>query len=430
MSYTFFMVLYLLGLVAVMLVIRSVSVFIHEMGHAIPALLFTKGKVEVYIGSYGEKNTGWRFSLGRLTIYFKYNPFLWQGGICFHHQRLHSVAKNLIITLMGAVASVVVGVLLVYGVFVIEAGYWVTLIALMFLVSTVIDLFANLIPNFNPIKIASGAFVYNDGAQLLMILNQGYVLNPKIVDAYQCFDDEKWEQSVDLFKDAYDSGDSSVQLFKGVIYACLMLQDLKEAESWFKEYRKYYEFDEEELLQYASVLMHLKKEKEAMPLLSSLIDKGAQLGPAYCDLAYCYSAIGEERKALAYYQKALDEDVNDTLVLNNLGFTYSVLGEHEAAIPYFDAAIEIDPDFAYPWNNRGFAKIELGQLDEGLKDTTHSLTLKYDNAYFNRNMGVYYLRINDRERALLHLREAQRLNSDLPFIDKYIEEAEALPKEW
>ena len=47
-------ILIILLFIGVALISRSVTTFVHEMGHAIPSLFFTKEEVIVCVGSYGD----------------------------------------------------------------------------------------------------------------------------------------------------------------------------------------------------------------------------------------------------------------------------------------------------------------------------------------------------------------------------------------
>ena len=59
-----------------------VTVTLHELGHAIPALLMTRDEVTIYIGSIGSPYNSFHLTTGRLEIYCKYNPLLWYKGCC------------------------------------------------------------------------------------------------------------------------------------------------------------------------------------------------------------------------------------------------------------------------------------------------------------------------------------------------------------
>jgi hypothetical protein len=79
MLYFPIILLIFLGLV---LITRPVTVLLHELGHAIPAILLTRQKVTIYIGSHGDPKKSLKFKLGLLEGYFRYNPFDWNRGLC------------------------------------------------------------------------------------------------------------------------------------------------------------------------------------------------------------------------------------------------------------------------------------------------------------------------------------------------------------
>lgn len=43
--------------------IRGLIIILHELGHALPAILLTKEKVSIYIGSYGDQKKSINFKL-------------------------------------------------------------------------------------------------------------------------------------------------------------------------------------------------------------------------------------------------------------------------------------------------------------------------------------------------------------------------------
>ena len=55
---------------AIFLLMRVITTFLHEMGHAIPALLFSEEEVTVFVGSYGDKAASYGTKLGRLQLWF------------------------------------------------------------------------------------------------------------------------------------------------------------------------------------------------------------------------------------------------------------------------------------------------------------------------------------------------------------------------
>ncbi len=64
--------LFAFGIVILMLatglVIWPITVLLHELGHAIPALILTRQKVSIYIGSYGDPDKSLHFRIGLLEL--------------------------------------------------------------------------------------------------------------------------------------------------------------------------------------------------------------------------------------------------------------------------------------------------------------------------------------------------------------------------
>ena len=72
----------LLIFAATFLLARLLTVLLHELGHAIPAILLTQQQVTVYIGSYGDPKNTLKLNLGMMEIFFRYNFFAWRIGMC------------------------------------------------------------------------------------------------------------------------------------------------------------------------------------------------------------------------------------------------------------------------------------------------------------------------------------------------------------
>jgi hypothetical protein len=61
-----------------------ITVFIHELGHALPSLLFTKDPVWVFVGTSNPNENTFGFRLGRLNLSFipLFMPI--DAGVCYH----------------------------------------------------------------------------------------------------------------------------------------------------------------------------------------------------------------------------------------------------------------------------------------------------------------------------------------------------------
>ncbi len=80
--------------------------------------------------------------------------------------------------------------------------------------------------------------------------------------------------------------------------------------------------------------------------LEHLGDKKSQL--PYSNLADCYEALGDYQKSIECYQENLKNEPEDKTIFKELGFLYRYLGDYKQAIKYF----EKDPD-----NNSYYARI-------------------------------------------------------------------------
>lgn len=139
-----------------------VLVLVHELGHAVPALLLTRAPVTVYLGSYGDRRHTWRVQLGALELCVKRNLF-WTKGLCVHASQNLSRISHILITLGGVVASTLVAVLAFYGALVFDLHGAVKLLLFILVVLAIISLIANLVPSEH-----SG--FANDGRMLKVLL--------------------------------------------------------------------------------------------------------------------------------------------------------------------------------------------------------------------------------------------------------------------
>ena len=111
-----------------------IETLLHEMGHALVALLVKPGKVTILIGTRDVEMARIRLQFGRLALGFR--PGFWMlGGCVFSETRSDSVQKRVWILLGGPLVSlvclVVFGVLAFYGLLVWQLFAWAALWGLL-----------------------------------------------------------------------------------------------------------------------------------------------------------------------------------------------------------------------------------------------------------------------------------------------------------
>ena len=150
-----------IGWISGIILMRSITTLFHELGHALPALVFTrKEKVNVFIGTYGDLSNSLRLNLGRLVLYLKFNVFNWRIGLCTH-AGVRGLIPQIIVILGGPVASLLIASIAFY--FIITKQFselWVVFIV-FFLISAIIDFLVNVDPSHTPIKLYDNSVTYS-----------------------------------------------------------------------------------------------------------------------------------------------------------------------------------------------------------------------------------------------------------------------------
>ncbi|WP_124981267.1 tetratricopeptide repeat protein [Nonlabens xiamenensis] len=378
--------LILLTLILLVVITRPFTVIFHELGHGIPALLLTKDKVTLYIGSYGDPKHSLTFRIGRLEFFFKYNPFLWKLGLCIPHSKEVTINRQIFITVFGPVTSLFLGAVGCYTAFAGDFHGSIKLISVVLLGSSAFDFFINIVPRDEPIELFDGSIVHNDGQQLRQLFKYK-TLDSKYTVGADHYNKQEYEIAAKAFHNIIDNGLRNDMVYRLAISAYLQFKDYKTALTLHEEFEKYCNLNSDD----------------------------------YANSGLIKSQLGSYYDGMHDYQKSLDVNPKNKYALNNRGYTYNLLELYDQAIADFNKAIQIEPKFAYSFNNRGLAKIKLGQVDEGLRDIKTSMDLDDKNSYAYRNLGIYHYDKGDFAKALEHFEKAYELDKDTHLITEYID---------
>jgi tetratricopeptide (TPR) repeat protein len=366
---------------------RPLTVLFHELGHAVPAILLTRKKVTIYLGSHGDPKRSFKINIGLLEIFFRFNPFAWILGLCVPSAKTISINRQIIYTLTGPITSFITAFFACYFTFNYDLHGFLKLFLIVFLGSSIFDLFINLTPIERPVKLYDGTFTHNDGYNLKRLFYYKR-FTKEYTKATELYNEQRYSEAAILFNKILSKGLKDENIYRLAI------------SSYLRD--KNYE-----------------KSKE-------LSDEFIQLGKINSDdlsnAGLSYTLLGLHEKALDLYDKSLEQNPGNKYSLNNKGYTLNLLNRYEEAIPFFDKAIEFDKDFAYPYNNRGLSKIKIGKQEEGLKDINYSLELDKDNSYGYRNLGISYFDEGEYNKALQLFTKAKELDSSTHLIDEFITE--------
>jgi tetratricopeptide (TPR) repeat protein len=379
----FFVVLFI---AVIFILLNPITTFIHELGHAIFALIFTKGNVQMFVGSYGDKKNSFKVKISRLTIFIKINLPHKLGGVCILEDQTTNFYQNIMILLAGSFLTAITAFLTFYLTFFYDWHGFIKVVSVIFLLFSVIELWINLVPNKIPIELHNGSITLNDGSQILQLW-QIRKLESLHSIASKMIADKKYEEAeiyIERFIPKFND-DLSNDFYRYLIAVHIKTRDFAKAISY-----------SEKLLQ------------KYIPTSNDF----------YC-LGLIYTHLSNSTEAIKNYDFALELQPENLLALNNKAYQYIILEKYEEALQILVQATELSAELPYLINSRGFAKIMLGYLEEGLIDIQYSLNLDNKNSYAYLHRGIYFLKKNDLVNAESNFKQAHLLDENTYNLDKY-----------
>ncbi|HLP13701.1 MAG TPA: tetratricopeptide repeat protein [Flavobacteriales bacterium] len=368
---------------------RFTTVFVHELGHGLAVALMSRGKASLYIGSFGDKTKSLKINLGILILYIKYNPFLWQKGLCVPHSRNLSINQQILYTVMGPVASLLVLVAACILAFVFRDNELVKMSCMVVVASAFLDFYGSATPRITLIKTYGGQTVQNDAQQIKNLWPLRKLPN-EYKQASELFDKKNYAEAAELFAVMQRENPATQHLCRMALASFIQL----------KAYEKGREFADK-LVAYTNVT-----------------------SDDYVNAGLLYFELENNEKAFELYSKSLALNPDNIYTLNNRGYLFIIQNRFAESIALFDKAIHIDKTFVYPYVNRGLSKIKTGDLEGGLADVQHALTLDPNSAYAHCNLGIYHKEKGENEEALHLFKKAKELDNDVRGIDTLIAEVE------
>ena len=355
----------------------------HEMAHAIAAMLLTGKGVTVFIGSFGNKEKSSRFSVGNFEIWFLRNILKWKGGSCKAEQEMPP-AKEFIYILAGPLFSFFVCCSISYWFFYLQQQGIARMAFVFILVYGVIILTKNLIPRL--IRTDNGEGIYTDGY---------YLFNPsklkkvpeKFTTAMEFYNKEAYTKVISLAKELKQEGIKYENMYRLEYCSYIMLKDFSKGYDLLQEMEKSFKLNSDDYYNMSYI-----SDKLCLP----------------------------EQEIIKYINRSIKLDSSSPHIYNFIGYRLNRANKYAEAIPYLDEVIAETPGYSYAYNNRGHAKIELGQLTDGLNDICRSLELNMDNSYVYRNLGIYYLKTDKPDVAKSFFLKAKQMDSDTEMIEELL----------
>jgi tetratricopeptide (TPR) repeat protein len=385
MMYDVFIIVTLPLLWITLNVFSFIIIWLYELGHAIPALIFTRKPVAIYIGTYGDSNSK-KLGIGRLSIYIKPKfAYLKQNGICIYDTEM-SFSKQAITLLGGPAILLVLVIITIVELFFNDINLYSGIILGIALLVLLVNLAINVFPRKLLVK-SSKRLHYSDGYQLiLMIEDKNNYAN--IISACQYYDEENYEKALfSLKKIKHKYMEES--LFSLMLSCYIKLEHYGLAKKLQKDYE------------------HAKWQE------SVTADEYYLFG--YADLQLKHYA-----QALVNFDKATSLNANHFDSRNGRAFVYNILKDYAMAKEEATKAIFLNENSSQVFSHRAYANFMLGKTGEAFTDADKALILDPSNPYAWLAMGMYLMDKGKTEKALENFERAKQLEPKMLYVDDYL----------
>ncbi|MFK7755425.1 MAG: tetratricopeptide repeat protein [Flavobacteriales bacterium] len=367
--------------------VRPITTLLHELGHAIAALVFYSGKVHVYVGSYGDKNVGKHLSIGRLHVHFDLNILSMNRGVCEAPDATKGLIKNMIFVAAGPFISILIIVVSAWFVFNgdFHSIYKIMLCIIIF--SSAMDLRFNLEKNHDPIILANGKSVHNDGTTLRNLWeNRNHT--DDIVRISNLIREKKLQEVNFMFDQSLKFTKNKTLLRLGA-YNYLVTGKHEDA-------------------------INLNLTLKTQTILTSIDE---------VNLGISYVLSGDIEQAQKSFERALIKDDTNARVYLNQGYLSLYLEKFQLAVEQFKQGLRIDPMNTFGMANLFLAEHKLGYEDKesSIKELTEIFDLE---PFAFRNLGIIQLEKGNVDNALKSFRAAKNIDPYIHQIDELIQGCE------
>ncbi len=373
------------------ILMRSITTLFHELGHAIPALIFTKKeKVNVFVGTYGDLSNSLQLHLGRLALYLKLNVFNWRIGLCTHGG-VKGLFPQIMVILGGPFASLLIAAFALYIITTKNYPQFWTVFVVLFLISAIIDFLVNIDPSHTPIKLYNNSVTYSDGYQLINVFKRRGLPEP-FFKAEKLYHEKKYAECLAIVENLINTPPQKKQVYDLKINCHIAKKDYVEALNVYDSFKAIHPY-------------------------------------AYTDfyqLGWLNYKVNRWDEALSYFDHCNYEHHMDGLVLAHRGYIHLQRGNIERAEQDLVAAISYSPDNPMAWNNNALLKIKKGDLEGAnlaLKQALH-LAPKSPDVYYH--IGIFHEEKRAFKEALANYQLARDLGLDYHGIELKIADIEAI----
>lgn len=154
-----------------------------------------------------------------------------------------------------------------------------------------------------------------------------------------------------------------------------------------------------------AILCSTKKFKEAFELAGREFTRYQKIGMYWNQVANCHLNQGSPRKALLFYNKALEVSPNYVPALNNIGVMYSRQGQDQKALVAFERAYKQSRYSKTPRYNLAKLYLMYGLSEEAMPILTGLLTQSPQDVDLLNAVASSHFLMSDYQRALSYYQQ-------------------------
>jgi len=130
---------------------------------------------------------------------------------------------------------------------------------------------------------------------------------------------------------------------------------------------------------------------------------------------YVRQMLGQWRKAVEDFSKAIELDPKSAVLWNNRGSAYGNLGQWDKALDDLAEAVQLSPRDHHCWSCRAWAYANLRQWDKAIADYSKAIELDPENASYRNRRGFPYYELGQHDKALADYSKAIELDPENAF---------------
>lgn len=345
-----------------LLVFWPLSVFFHEIGHAIPLLLFSKNPVLLFVGNKANSKKFIDFNVGRLHFKVCYDSFFVSGYARFEENITLAKWKNIVIVLWGPLFSAIVCAILFFSAFYLNLHGFFKFLMIGFLMHSIFELCS--IFSYR-IFFQNDYYVFSDGANLYHSLFKKYGLT-EINHALYMYYSQNFDESVKLMEPIIEDG------FYDSFFEQAYIVSLSYNDSTSQSYDIY----SRSKLKYT--ILPIDKSKLGATLLLNGNQNGRHLildafqenpkdDTILANKAFLSLEEGNYTNAKEIFNYLLHSPIFKSYAFANLTLARYLSKTEKIGLSHFDLCIQEFPLEAYGYRNKGIYLYNMENFKEAIK---------------------------------------------------------------